>query len=170
MRYAILMLLMLATTPANSQDRITMEMINFITEHTGLEYNGEQLPEVHRHTQQQMCSVLYEGNPPDPCTVAGYYNDETNEIFISKTPTQHMVADRYHEVVLVHELTHYMQRINGVYETIRCRRALERDAWMIQDRWVIEHQIDEQQRPDALWAIVMSSCPSDMPMLDVQSQ
>ena len=53
-----------------------MKMINFIEENTDLVYKGDKLPIVKINTQKEMCEVLFEV-VPDPCNIAGYYNDET---------------------------------------------------------------------------------------------
>ncbi len=140
------------------------DMIEFIESYTELEYDGSELPSIHIVSEKQVCQNVYVP-PRDVCDVAGYYDHANNNIFITDKPTKFMVDDRYHEVVLVHELVHFLQYTNGIYETIECKQALERDGFMIQDRYVEENNIDPQNAPDALFALVASMCPSMNPML-----
>ena len=80
-------------TKLDSHDNM-MTMIKFIEKNTDLKYNGEQLPTVKISTQEEMCRVLFD-MVPDPCHIAGYYNDETNEIVLGNEPTVHMVCLLY---------------------------------------------------------------------------
>ena len=134
-----------------------MRMIEFIEANTDLKYKGDPLPIVEIATQEEMCKVLFT-IIPDSCDIAGYYNDETNVIVLGDTPTRHMVTEKFQEVILVHELVHFLQKTNGVYETIECRRALERDAFKIQELWVEQNQIHHKQKPDPLFSLLVSSC------------
>lgn len=134
-------------------------IITWLTDNSDYEWNGEPLPKVKFETIENMCITLFPEGVPDPCNIGGYYNDETNEIFIATTPTEHMVEERYEESVLVHELVHFLQKINGTYETIECRRGLEKDAFHLQDKYIDEFGLPEELHNDPLWALVMSSCP-----------
>ena len=147
-------------TKLDSHDNM-MTMIKFIEKNTDLKYNGEQLPTVKISTQEEMCRVLFD-MVPDPCHIAGYYDDETNEIVLGSEPTVHMVADHFQEVILAHELVHFLQKTNGVYETIECRRALEKDAFKIQELWVDHNQLHHKQKPDPLFSLLISSCPTPL--------
>ena len=134
-----------------------MKMIKFIEQNTELKYKGDPLPKVEIATQKEMCEVLFDVVPTE-CNIAGYYNDETNVIVIGKNPTKHMVKDKFKEVILVHELVHFLQKTNGVYETIECRRALEQDAFKVQELYVEEHNINPRQKPDPLFSMMISNC------------
>ena len=137
--------------------RNMMEIIAFIEENTDLVYKGDTLPVVKIKTQKEMCEILFDV-VPEPCNIAGYYNDETNEIVIGDKPTIHMVKEKFREVILVHELVHFLQKTNGVYETIECRRALEQDAFKIQELYVDANDINPLQKPDPLFSMVISNC------------
>ena len=76
-----------------------------------------------------------------------------------------MVADRFQEVVLIHELVHFMQYFNGVYEQVACQQELEQDAFNVQDIYVKENNIDPRNAPDPLFAMIVSNCPTTPPML-----
>tara|TARA_B100000683_G_C12471384_1_gene547909 strand:- start:881 stop:1399 length:519 start_codon:yes stop_codon:yes gene_type:complete len=136
-------------------------LIDFIVKNTDLQYNNEQVPTVIVQSQQQICRGVFEP-PRDECDIAGYYNDDTNEIFISATTSSYMVDESFKEVVLLHELVHFMQKINGVYETIECQSALESLAFEVQDLFVTEYNIDPEQKPDPLFALLVSQCKQNM--------
>ena len=53
---------------------------------------------------------------------------------------------------------HFLQKTNGVYETIECRRALEQDAFKIQELYVDANDINPLQKPDPLFSMVISNC------------
>lgn len=157
----ILFFLLLASChhPVHATDSI-FEMIGFIEEHSELEYDGSPLPDIKIATQKEMCEVLFE-EPPDPCHVAGYYNDDTNEIFIGDKPTEHMHEEGFYEAVLIHELVHFLQKINGIYDIVPCKQALEGLAFEIQDLYIRENDhIHEENENDPLFALVASSCPN----------
>ena len=90
--------------------------------------------------------------------IAGYYNEINNTIYIRNTPTQHMVEDRFFEVVLVHELVHFLQYHDGTYDIVPCRKKLEEHAFEVQDKFVKAHGIDPQQAPDPLFSLLVSQC------------
>mgnify|MGYP001171970500 FL=1 len=143
------------------QQKLMLEMIDFIEKNSDYKYDGSPLPTVHTATSKHMCKVLFVGEPPDPCHIAGYYNDDTNEIFIADKPTEHMHLKGFRESVLMHELVHFMQKINGTYETVDCKQALEGPAFQIQDKYTKENDhIHEKNENDPLFALMASSCPN----------
>jgi len=135
-------------------------MVEFIEEHTDHVYGGWDYPDIIINEQKEICAGVYL-DPRPQCDVAGYYNDDTNTVYIRDTPTQHMVEDRFFEVVLVHELVHFLQYHDGTYLEVTCRRQLEKDAFMIQEKFVKLENIDPKQAPDPLFALLVSSCPRD---------
>lgn len=143
-----------------TSDRRMHKFIKFIEANTELVYNNEPLPTLHRGSHEELCKVLYDP-APENCDVAGYYNDETNQIWIANTPTKHMVEEGFVDVVIVHELVHFLQRNNGVYESVKCRRELEADAYKVQDLFVIENGLPDKQRPDPLFSMIASRCNDD---------
>ena len=68
----------------------------------------------------------------------------------------------------LHELVHFMQKINGVYETIECQSALESLAFEVQDLFVTEYDIDPEQKPDPLFSLLVSQCNKNMPLFGEQ--
>ena len=153
-----------ANEKINYLETLVPNMINFIEDHTDYVYGGWDYPDIIINTQKEICAGVYAEPRPD-CDVAGYYNDDTNTIYIRDSPTQHMVEDRFSEVVLVHELVHFLQYHDGTYEEVKCRQNLEKDAFMIQEKFVSLQNIDPKQAPDPLFALIVSSCPREMPFL-----
>lgn len=144
-----------------------IEMINFIEQNSNLVYDGSDLPEIVIQNAEEICTGAYM-KPMKECDIAGFYDDDTNVIHIRDGPTRYMVADGFFETVLVHELVHYMQKINGVYETVECKANLEADAFRIQDDYVDSAGIDEKNKNDPLFAIFASMCRGQMPLLGEQ--
>ena len=136
---------------------ITPNLISFIEDNTLYTYGGWEYPEIIIATMQEICKSVYDP-PREECDIAGYYNDETNTIYIRDTPTKHMVEDRFDEVVLVHELVHFLQYHDGTYDIVPCRKALEVHAFEVQDKFVKAHGIDPQQAPDPLFSLLVSQC------------
>ena len=135
----------------------TLRIIQWLTDNSKYEWSGEELPEIKFEDTEVMCEILFV-EPPIPCDIGGYYNDDTNQIFIANEPTRHMVEEGYVESVLVHELVHYLQFINGEYKVVECNRELERDAFDLQDKYVTEFGLPEEHLNDPLFALMVSSC------------
>ena len=144
-----------------------IEMINFIEQNSNLVYDVSDLPEIVIQNAEEICTGAYM-KPMKECDIAGFYDDDTNVIHIRDGPTRYMVDDGFFETVLVHELVHYMQKINGVYETVECKANLEVDAFRIQDDYVDSVGIDEKNKNDPLFAIFASMCRGQMPLLGEQ--
>ena len=170
---SILILIVTSCHPVAAKDNkeliqylysVTPNLIDFIQEHTDYVYGGWAYPDIIINTQKEICAGVYTEPRPE-CDVAGYYNDDTNTVYIRDSPTQYMVEDRFFEVVLVHELVHFLQYHDGTYEEVTCRQQLEKDAFMIQEKFVKLENIDPQQAPDPLFSLLVSSCPRDTPLM-----
>ena len=143
---------------------VTPNLINFIQNHTSYIYDGWQYPDILIETEEEICSVIYEDKRTE-CDIAGYYNDIDNSIHIVDGPTDHMVEDRFFEVVLVHELVHFLQYHNGTYETIACKQALEEDAFFVQTMFVETQNINPENAPDPLFSLLVSRCLDQRPFM-----
>jgi hypothetical protein len=108
--------------------------------------------------------VFPDTEPHADCNIAGYFDHEINLIVISDTVTEYMVEDHFYEVVLLHELVHFLQYRNGEYERAECKQALEKDAFELQDQWIDEQGIDPEQKNDPLFVIFVTMCPGYDPM------
>ena len=150
--------LVLADARVNELQALIPGMIDFIESRDVNSYKGDPYPEIYIVNEKDVCTGAY-GKPMEVCDIAGYYNDDTNEIFIRDEPTQYMSNDRFQEVVLVHELVHFLQYFNGVYEEVECRQNLEELAYDVQDYYIDLMGIDPQQKVDGLFGIISSLCP-----------
>ena len=151
---------------------IMPNMLAFIYDVTEYENKGYPLPEIVILNAKDVCEGAYmrEMDDVEDCDIAGYYNDDTNTIYIRDTPTRYMSEDRYQEVVLVHELVHFLQKFSGTYETVECQQQLEEDAYELQSLYIDLMGIDEQNKPDPLFAIISSLCPNKYPLFFNEEQ
>ena len=174
----LLILQIIFTSSAIANERVNYltaimpNMLAFISDVTEYENKGYPLPEIVIVNAKDVCEGAYmrEMDDVEDCDIAGYYNDDTNTIFIRDTPTRYMSEDRYQEVVLVHELVHFLQKFSGTYETIECKQALETDAYNVQSLYIDLMGIDEKNKPDPLFAIISAMCPSQQNMLFFEEQ
>lgn len=150
--------LVLADARVNELKALVPGMIDFITSRGVNSYNGDTYPKIYIVNEQQVCSGAY-GKPIDTCDIAGYYNDDTNAIYIRDEPTQHMSSDRFQEVVLVHELVHFLQYYDGTWQKVQCKQELEMHAYEVQDAYVDLYGIDPKQKIDPLFGMLSSMCP-----------
>ena len=74
-----------------------------------------------------------------------------------------MTDDRFFEVVLVHELVHFLQNFNGTYDEVECQQNLESDAYEVQSHmlilWALTANKTDHYFPPA------SLCPINGPIL-----
>ena len=174
----LLILQIIFTSSAIANERVNYltaimpNMLGFISDVTEYENKGYPLPEIVILNAKDVCEGAYmrEIDDVEDCDIAGYYNDDTNTIYIRDTPTRYMSEDRYQEVVLVHELVHFLQKFTGTYETIECKQALETDAYNVQSLYIDLMGIDEKNKPDPLFAIISAMCPSQQNMLFFEEQ
>ena len=145
---------------------IMPNMVDYITEVTDYENNGYPLPDIQIVSPQEVCDGAYERKIENvnECDIAGYYNDITNTIYIRNEPSRYMTDDRFQEVVLVHELVHFLQNFNGTYDEVECQQNLESDAYEVQSSYVDLMGIDPKQKPDPLFAAISSLCPNKWPL------
>ena len=148
----------LAYLPVHADETKLLAMIDYITRNSKYEYKDQTLPTVAIKTTEQMCKELYIGEIPDPCYVAGYFNHESNEIFIADKPLKSTNTRGFYDSVLLHELVHFLQSINGEFEKVSCRRELEKDAFSIQDKYIDEFSLPEELHNDPLFALMASMC------------
>lgn len=160
LKYVLISLLTMASPLYATSDEMMLDMIEWIEKNSKYKYNGEKLPWIELRTQEEVCEVLFE-NPPENCIAIAYYDHNLNTIFISPTPIGNMVEEKFIEVVLLHELVHFLQFNNGEDENVLCQNALELDAYKLQDKYVEEMGWPKEQRPNMLFAYLVSSCRQD---------
>ena len=158
----ILVLIMLAPSMVYSahSHMTVQDMVTWIESNSRYEYHGQQLPRVERYTPEQVCAATYPDKEPHAdCNIAGFYDHETNLIVVADSVTEYMVEDHFFEVVLLHELVHFLQYYDGEYERAECKQALEIDAFDLQDQWIDEQGIDPEQKNDPLFVVFVTMCP-----------
>lgn len=152
---------------AQSSSDIMLDMIDFITERTDYVYNGERLPYVELKSIDEMCRTVYTQEILDSiggvenCAVLAYYDNTIDAIYISDTVPEDIPAEGFYEMILLHELVHYLQDINGAYGEVRCLGELERDAYKMQEEYVEFMGYPEEHIPNALFVFMVSTCDID---------
>jgi len=96
-------------------------------------------------SKEELVSVAYEGEVPagfdyDSNTTIGLYNHKNNTIYLSDIVD---IKTRFGKSVLLHEVVHYLQYQNGVYETAECVAENEKLAYKIQNSYLTEHKVDQ---------------------------
>ena len=131
------------------------ELIGFIENNSEYSYTGTPLPTVRVMTNESICT---EFELSYPCDIAGYYDYRTDLIVIATTATDGMVQENFYEVVLIHELVHYLQYHQGVFDIVECKRELEADAFRLQDEYIDHMGYDPANKNDPLFALLASQC------------
>lgn len=160
--------ILLASQASSSSNDIMLDMIEFITSNSKYEYNNEPLPYIQVKSAQELCEAVYSPESLaklSECTVAGYYDPTLRTIFVADKPNKYMAEEKFFETVIFHELVHYLQYLNKYDESVECQAGLERDAYLLQDKYVEHMQWPEKNRPDMLFALIVSSCRSFDPMV-----
>lgn len=161
----IVSLFFINTAAYATSNEVMLDMIKFIEQNSKYEYNGEKLPYIQIRSSTELCKSIYAPEVyekiKEECSILGYYNHHTNAIFISDAPGKYMVKEKFIETVLLHELVHFLQFINGEYDRVKCQNALEVDAYVIQIKYVEYMNYPEEQKPDPLFAMIAASCPAD---------
>jgi hypothetical protein len=138
-----------------------LELINWIVEESAIyEYNDEPLPKIVYATQEQLGAYFY--------GLDTYLENEDKLIPIegifrsADEGTMFLLEDFDWESgstmdVVVHELVHYLQYING--RTFSCSVAGEIDAYKFQSIWLMDNPIPNRQAPTFLTAVyILETC------------
>lgn len=96
-------------------------------------------------SKEELVSVAYEGEVPagfdyDSNTTIGLYNHKNNTIYLSDIVD---INTRFGKSVLLHEVVHYLQYQNGVYDSAQCVAENEKLAYKIQNSYLTEHNVDQ---------------------------
>ena len=95
--------------------------------------------------------VLAETYPIDQ--LHAFYNTKTKTIYLRASWRKYNQWDRS---VLLHELLHHVQTLNGV--TYQCIQQMEEEAWPLQKKYLKDfHNYDWEY--DLLWYLMISTCP-----------
>ena len=156
MRKPLLLLIFLfAVQEMIARESHMYELIGFIENNSEYSYTGTPLPTVKEMTNKDICK---EFKLSYPCDIAGYYDNRTDLIVIATTPTGGMVEENFYEVVLIHELVHYLQYHNGYYDVVECKQQLEADAFRLQDEYIDHMGYDPANKNNPLFALMASMC------------
>lgn len=161
---AITALTLLANPASATSTDVMLDMIEYIEQNSTYEYSGQRLPFIEiREPEEIYEGLMGEKMPEEPTSFpAGYFDHNMNTVYVSSESGPYMVDEGFIEVVLFHELVHYMQLINGTYDTVECKNALERDAYKLQTKYIEDMGLPEEQKPDPFFAAVVSMCNTEM--------
>jgi hypothetical protein len=113
------------------------------------------LPKVVFLPQNTMEQMFYGDNDYEPDQLHGLYNKDIDTIFLADDWDRN---DAWDMGVLVHEMVHYLQDMNGM--EFACSNEMEKMAWPIQQFYLKKiHNFDWEY--DALWFLVISNCNPD---------
>tara|TARA_A100000164_G_scaffold184811_1_gene164125 strand:+ start:118 stop:543 length:426 start_codon:yes stop_codon:yes gene_type:complete len=114
---------------------------------------NHDIPNVLFLTQTQMEELYYpEDQDKFPNQLHGLYDKESDTIILPETWDRRKPWDMG---VLLHEMVHYLQDINGL--EFQCLAEMEKDAWPIQQKYLKERHNFEWNY-DGLWYLVISTC------------
>ena len=138
-----------------------LELINWLVDESAIyEYNDEPLPKIVYATQEQLGAYFY--------GLDTYLENEDKlfpieGIFRSADEGTMFLLDDFDWEsgstmdVVVHELVHYLQYING--RTFSCSVAGEIDAYKFQSIWLMKNPIPNRQAPTFLTAVyIIETC------------
>lgn len=138
-----------------------LELINWIIDESAIyEYNDEPLPKIVYATQEQLGAYFY--------GLDNYLENEDKLISIegifrsADEGTIFLLDDFDWESgstmdVVVHELVHYLQYINGM--TFSCSVAGELDAYKFQTIWLMDNPLPNRREPSFLMAVyILETC------------
>ena len=102
--------------------------------------------------QAEMNSLYFKDNDHEPDSLHGLYNKEDDTIIL---PDDWNKEDPFDMSVLLHELVHYLQDVNGMQ--FNCTQEMEKDSWPIQQNF-LKKVYNYDWNYDKLWYIMISSC------------
>ena len=138
-----------------------LEIINWLLSESQIyEYNDEPLPKVVYATQEQLGAYFYGldnylENENTLIPIEGIFRsaDEGTIFLLENFDWEN---DSTMDVV-VHELVHYLQYINGV--TFSCSVAGELDAYKFQTIWLMDNPLPNRREPSFLMATyILETC------------
>ncbi len=166
MKHILTALLLLFMSTKAYANPVFETYIQWIVENSELEYNGEPLPTVTVVSSDYIKILAYgeitvaeaEFNGVELADIVALYKHDDNTMIIPDTLDLYDWNNHY---VIVHELVHYLQDINGYYELpeyVKCRVKLEELAYELHVRWMDE--VDHPgERPNSLFLLMLlNSC------------
>jgi hypothetical protein len=145
--------------------------IEFITQNSTLEYAGEALPDITVVTESELQlrvrspeALLAATEEDRPLAgVSAFYDQEANQIFLAD-------PDSIDGPSLLHELVHFLQKINSKNHTFADHRiCLEAEAYDLQAAWQTEQEVDLARKPDYGFLMTLYGACNDADFSWVQS-
>lgn len=129
--------------------------LNWIVENSEFDYSNEQFPDIKFLDSEILQIYAYGGDVVarserenfELQNILALYLHEKDTIFISNEID---LNDFRNHHIIIHELVHYLQDINGYYETVNCQKLLEKDAYRIQEKWMREFYDDDDDFIDKM--------------------
>lgn len=142
---AVAMLIGFLGSPAQAAS--LQDHVDWIVAHSDYEHDGQPLPEVRaypqevlqfeRYGQEMMDLVARSKNTIRP-SIWAIYDHNVDAILVSDDLDQ---DDPQFQAILVHELVHYLQDVNGTMN-LDCLARNERPAYKIQKAWADAHGVE----------------------------
>lgn len=150
MKYILIIILFVFATPLYA-DPVFKEYVDWITANSEFEYNNEELPTLKKIPKDQLIIYAYGADAVAEQDVANFpkiialYNHNTNEIIVDE---QFELDDFSKHHIIVHELVHFLQLINGYYDTPEaqeCQASLEPIAYELHMKWMdkVDHPAEK---------------------------
>jgi len=162
MKIFLIAFLIMAASPLYANP-VFEKYINWLVTNSDFEYNGEELPTVKRIPREQMQVYAYGSETVAESEKSGttlpgilaLYDDINNQFIL---PEDLDINDYKNHHIIVHELVHYLQKINGDYNTPEaeeCITSLEPIAYELQLKWMddVDHP---GQQPNKLFLFMLS--------------
>lgn len=158
-----------SSTEYFENNKLIKKYINWIIKNSKFDYNNEPLPDIKFLDKELLKIYAYGGEVVarserenfELQNIIALYLHEKDMIYVSKDID---FSDFYNHHIIVHELVHYLQDINGYYENTECQKLLEKDAYRIQEKWMREFYNDnyydiEKALPNDLYILMLElSC------------
>lgn len=147
-------------------EAVLLTLLFWINQHTHFEYDAQMgLPKIEVADQMTLASLIIGDETTinrDRHTASfqnfvnqleAVYDHRRNRILISSKID---LETPYARSVILHELVHFIQHRQGLYEQVNCLNALEKDAYDIQALYMDAHHIPKNF--DALTVAIRSIC------------
>jgi len=120
------------------------EYIIWLTENSEFEYNGEAYPSITYYSSQDLQTLAYgvdrikeaESEGRSIPKIKALYDHRNNRLLFLKGMDIRADETAY---IVVHELVHFLQNINGITEQTECLPSLEKRAYTLQAKWQEAH-------------------------------
>lgn len=165
MKYLLAVILIAFASPLYANP-VFEKYVQWIVDNSEFEYNGEALPTVKRIPKDWMQIYAYGDQAVAEAERKGHqlpkihalYDETSDEIILPKDFDLDNFENHH---IVVHELVHYLQDINGDYESQQakdCVQSLEPVAYKLHAKWM--DQVDHPaERPNDLFIFMMEmSC------------